>query len=90
MSADEIESIFSGLGIDCDITPLTEAMAAARADAENTGNSIVSDLAFDAKANVMPVEETATKENVGFDETVTWTPSERTSYVAEGDNSTPV
>ena len=98
-SATDIEEMLSGMGIDCDVEPFKGAMEELTSSAQNAanatyeaGDAIVGNMSFDAQANDLTVENTDTKEDVGFDETVTATPKVRVNRVLKNkaDDATPV
>lgn len=77
-TADDIESMLSGFGIDADVEPFMGSMedlkAASQAAAETTeinGDAIVGNMSFDATTNTLTTEETDTQEDTGFIESVT-------------------
>ena len=73
-TADDIESMLSGMGIDADVEPFMGSMAdlenSAAAAADSTaqsGDAIVGNMSFDAQANSLTVSNADVKEDVGFD-----------------------
>lgn len=91
-TADEIESALSGFGIDCDITPLTSAMAEAASAAQGTGDAIIDNLSMDIQDNSVTTTDTDTKEDVGFDEEYNFSEVKATNMVMKNgaDEATPV
>ena len=91
-TADEIESALSGFGIDCDITPLTSAMAEAASAAQGAGNAIIDNLSMDIQDNSVTTTDTDRKEDVGFDEEYTFSEAKATNMVMKNgaDEATPV
>lgn len=91
-TADQIESALSGFGIDCDITPLTSAMAEAASAAQGAGNAIIDNLSMDIQDNSVTTTDTDRKEDVGFDEEYSFSEAKATNMVMKSgaDEATPV
>lgn len=91
-TADEIKLALSGFGIDCDITPLTSAMAEAASAAQGAGDAIIDNLSMDIQDNSVTTTDTDTKEDVGFDEEYSFSEAKKTNMVMKNgeDEATPV
>ena len=89
-SAEEIQAMLSGFGIDCDLTNLETAMNEAGQIVEAGTNNLVEVGSIDAEANTITVPSKETKEDVGFEETVTATPHPMEVVVPEKEGSEPV
>lgn len=94
-SAEEIEQMLSGMGIDCDVTPFEGAMAdleaaaaEAAASAQESGDAIVGAMSTNAETNTVTAENTDVQEDTAFQETITPTTLYVTDKVLEGPNST--
>ncbi len=96
-TAPEIEALLSGMGIDCDVTPFTEAMNdvinasnTAATIAGEAGDAIVGSMSFDATSNEVTVDSTDTQEDTAFEEQGSMELLRAPTIVPEGTGSIPV
>ena len=82
MTAAEIEDMFAGMGIDCDVTPLEGSLTEAQQAAVDAGDAIVSNLGIEATDTSEEVQHEETEEMTGQTVVTTPTPANFTAGAA--------
>lgn len=88
MTAAEIEDMFAGMGIDCDVTPLEGSLTEAQQAAVDAGDAIVSNLGIEATDTSEEVQHEETEEMTGQTVVTTPTPANFTASAASINYST--